>query len=51
MRGKMEFPSYTPDFDPLDQGVIRCEDCDGPIEVSNYYIYLGEPYHRGVPAR
>jgi len=38
-------PADDSDFDPFD-AVARCENCGGPIEVSNYYIYLGEPYHR-----
>jgi len=42
---KAEAPSYIPDFDPLEEGVVRCEGCDEPIEISNYYIYLGKPFH------
>jgi len=39
---KAEVPSYVPDFDPLEEGVVRCERCDQPVEISDYYIYKGE---------
>jgi len=45
VKHKTEVPSHVPNFDPLEEEVVRCEGCDGPIEISNYYIYLGKPFH------
>jgi len=39
---KAKVPGYFPDFDPLEEGVVRCERCEQPVEISNYYIYKGE---------
>jgi len=37
----MDLTGHDPDFDPF-EGTVRCERCNEPIEVSDYYIYKGE---------